>query len=122
MIEVGQQEPVMYVGNLDAERDFTDVRDVVRAYWLVLEKGKIGEVYNVCSGTAYSIKQVLEILLSLSKADIEVRQDLEKMRPSDVPLFVGDNTKLKSETSWKPKISFENTLADILECWRSKLP
>ncbi|HDM37600.1 MAG TPA: SDR family oxidoreductase, partial [Candidatus Omnitrophica bacterium] len=88
-IEKGKQKPIIKVGNLKAKRDFTDVRDMVRAYWLVLEKGKIGEVYNICSNKAYSIKEVLDILLSLSKKRIKIEEDPQRMRPSDVPILLG---------------------------------
>jgi GDP-4-dehydro-6-deoxy-D-mannose reductase len=120
-IETGQREPVMFVGNLDAARDFTDVRDVVRAYDLLLEKGTPGEAYNVCSGTAYSIQYLLDTLLGYSTVDIEVRQDPARMRPSDVPRRVGDATKLQQTTGWHPTIAFEQTLLDILNDWRQHM-
>lgn len=119
-IEAGMQEPVIYVGNLDAKRDFTDVRDVVRAYWLVLEKGKPGEVYNISSGKAYSIKEILDILLSMTDKKISVKKDEKRIRPSDVPVLVGDSTKFRKLTGWKPEIPFENTLKDLLNYWRGK--
>lgn len=120
-IEAGQQEPVMWVGNLAAERDFTDVRDVVRAYDLLLNLGVPGEAYNVCSGQAYSIQYLLDTLLSFSSASIEVRRDPARMRPSDVPRRVGDATKLRSATGWEPVFAFEQTLLDILNDWREQL-
>jgi len=120
-IEKGKQKPIIKVGNLKAKRDFTDVRDMVRAYWLVLEKGKIGEVYNICSNKAYSIKEVLDILLSLSKRRIKIEEDPQRMRPSDVPILLGDNTKFKKETGWQPEISFEKSIKDLLDYWRQRV-
>ena len=119
-IEAGLQEPVIYVGNLEAKRDFTDVRDIVRAYWLALEKGEPGEVYNICSGKAWSVREVLEMLLSMSKVKVEVRQDPAKMRPSDVPVLIGDSTKFREKTGWLPQIPYEQTLRDMLDYWRNK--
>jgi len=120
-IEHGLKEPIIYVGNLEALRDFTDVRDMVKAYWIALEKCEPGEVYNICSGKAYKIKEILNILLSMTKMKIEVKQDPSRMRPSDVPILLGDNTKFCKQTGWKPEISFEKTLEDILNYWREKL-
>ena len=118
-IEKGKREPIIYVGNLEAKRDFSDVRDMVRAYWLASEKCKFGEPYNVCSGKTRTIKSVLDLLLSLSKVkNIEIRQDPERMRPSDVPVLLGDCSKFKKETGWKPEIPFNKTLEDTLNYWR----
>ncbi|UCF04295.1 MAG: GDP-mannose 4,6-dehydratase [bacterium] len=117
-IEEGLRPPVIEVGNLDAKRDFTDVRDIVKAYWLSLEKGKAGAVYNVCSGTSYSIREVLDMLIELCGLDIEVRTDPDRMRPSDVPVLEGDNSVFSNDTGWKPEIPFEDTLKDLLEFWR----
>jgi len=119
-IEKKKQEPVIHVGNLEAIRDFTDVRDMVKAYWLATEKGKPGEVYNICSGKGYKIKKVLDILLSLTKEKIEIRQDPKRMRPSDVPVLVGDSAKFRKATGWKPEIPFEKTLEDLLNYWRER--
>lgn len=121
MIENGKRRPIIYVGNLDAKRDFTDVRDMVKAYWLLMIKGKPGDVYNISSGKTYSIKQVLNILLKMSKVKIEVKQDPERMRPSDVPILLGDCSKMRKLTGWKPEIPFEKTLKDILEYWRGRV-
>jgi GDP-4-dehydro-6-deoxy-D-mannose reductase len=120
-IEKGVREPVVSVGNLESVRDFTDVRDMVRAYWLVLERGEPGEVYNICSGRGYSAGQVLEILLGLTHVKVEVRQDPARMRPSDVTLLLGDCSKFQSATGWKPTIPFEVTLKDLLEHWRKRV-
>lgn len=119
-IEMGLQEPIIYVGNLDAKRDFTDVRDIVRAYWLALEKCEPGEVYNICSGKARSIREILETLIDMAKIGVEIRFDPTRMRPSDVPVLVGDSTKFREQTGWVPEIPYEQTLLDMLDYWRSK--
>lgn len=121
MIESGLQEPVIYVGNLEAKRDYTDVRDMVEAYWLAVKKCKAGEVYNICNKKAYSIGTVLEILLSLSNAKVKIKKDLARMRPSDVPILIGDNSKFIRQTGWAPKIPFKQTLKDLLRYWREKI-
>jgi GDP-4-dehydro-6-deoxy-D-mannose reductase len=120
-IEKGKREPILYVGNLEAVRDFTDVRDTVRAYYLILEKGVPGEVYNVATGKGYKIRQVLEILQGLSTAKFQIKQDPKRLRPSDVELLIGDPTKLKSATGWEPQYSFEQTLKDLLDYWRERV-
>jgi len=119
-IERGRKSPVIRVGNLEARRDFTDVRDVVRAYWLSLEKGEPGEAYNICSGRAWTIREMLDILLGMTKAKVTIEQDSARMRPSDVPVLVGDASKFKKATGWEPTIPFEQTLRDLLEYWRSR--
>lgn len=119
-IEAGHREPVMQVGNLAAERDFTDVRDVVRAYVRLATEGRPGEAYNVCSGQAHSIQRLLDILLELSEVPIDVRQDPARMRPVDTPRRVGDSSKLRNELEWEPTIPFEQTLSDILDDWRAR--
>lgn len=116
--EAAIREPVIYVGNLAAKRDFTDVRDIVRAYWLIMMKGKAGEVYNVCSGKAYAISEILDILLSKARVEIEVRNDPERSRPADIPVLSGDAVKIFETTGWKPEIPFEKTLEDVLNYWR----
>jgi|SRR3989344_458914 len=121
-IEKGKQKPVIFVGNLEAKRDFVDVRDVARAYWVASQKCKFGEPYNVCSQKDRSIKSVLTLLLSLSKVkNIKVKQDPERMRPSDIPVIVGDNKKFKQQTGWKPTIPFEKTMEDLLNYWRENI-
>lgn len=117
-IEKGKKGPVLLVGNLEAKRDFTDVRDIVKAYSLILEKGKVGEVYNIGSGVSRSIADMLQTLLSLSSATIEVKEDPDRLRPIDVPEIVCDSSKLHELTGWKPEISIEQTLQDILDYWR----
>lgn len=122
-IEKNKRKPIIAHGNLEAKRDFTDVRDMVRAYWLAVTKCIPGQVYNICSeekGT-YQISQILEILLSLSKAKIRLEQDPHRMRPSDVNILQGDSSKFRQVTGWRPKISIEKTLEDLLNYWRGKL-
>lgn len=120
-IEKKKKPPVLYVGNLEARRDYNDVRDIVRAYWLATEKCIAGEVYNVCSGRDWKIKDMLDYLLSLSKVKVEIKQDPARMRPSDVPILLGDNTKFTKQTGWKPEIPFEKTLEDTLNYWRARV-
>jgi GDP-4-dehydro-6-deoxy-D-mannose reductase len=119
-IEKGRKPPVVQVGNLEAKRDFSDVRDIVRAYWLALEKGEPGEVYNIATGRAWTIRDVLDLLLSMTKTKIEVRQDPARLRPSDVPILLGDATKFVKATGWQPTIPFERTLQDMLDYWRAR--
>jgi len=121
-IEKGKREPIVRVGNLQAQRDYTDVRDVIRAYWLATEKCEFGKPYNICSGKVWVIKDVLDFLLSIStKKGIKVEQDPERMRPSDVQILKGDYTEFKKATGWEPKIPFEKTLEDTLNYWREKV-
>jgi GDP-4-dehydro-6-deoxy-D-mannose reductase len=119
-IEKGRREPILRVGNLDARRDFTDVRDIVKGYWLALEKGEPGEEYNLCSGRAWVIKDMLDYLLKMSKAKIRVETDPARLRPSDVQVLLGDASKFKKATGWEPKIPFEQTLEDMLAYWRER--
>ncbi|MBE0691309.1 MAG: GDP-mannose 4,6-dehydratase, partial [Anaerolineae bacterium] len=117
-IEAGLQKPLMRVGNLEARRDFTDVRDVARAQRLLMTHGVPGEIYNIASGIARPIQQVLDILRGLSKTVIEVEPDPERMRPSRLPLVWGDSTKLRNLTGWQPLIPFEQSLSEILDEYR----
>lgn len=119
-IERGVVKPVIKVGNLKVKRDFTDVRDVVRAYFLLMQKGKRGEIYNVCSGKAVFLQRILDLLLSFSSPEIAVQTDSRKFRKADISLLVGSNQKIKSDTSWKPEIPLEKTLFDLWEYWRKK--
>ncbi|NIM20387.1 MAG: NAD-dependent epimerase/dehydratase family protein [Candidatus Latescibacteria bacterium] len=119
-IEKGLRPPEMYVGNLDAKRDFTDVRDMVRAYFLSLEKGKSGQVYNICSEKSWAIREVLDMLLAMSQEKIEVKVDKARLRPSDVAILQGDCSRFKKCTGWKPEIPFEQALRDVLEFWRNR--
>jgi GDP-4-dehydro-6-deoxy-D-mannose reductase len=118
-IEAGRQEPVMAVGNLDAVRDFCDVRDVVAAYWLLLEHGQAGEVYNVCSGQGVRMREVVERLIALSGQRVELRVDPQRLRPSDIPALVGDPGRIESVTGWRRTHAFDTTLRDVLEYWRA---
>jgi GDP-4-dehydro-6-deoxy-D-mannose reductase len=120
-IEKGVREPVVLVGNMEAVRDFTDVRDMVRAYWLALERGEPGEVYNICSGRGYTVRNVLETLLGLTSTRVEVRQDPERLRPSDVQILLGDCSRFRQATGWQPTIPFEVTLKDLLDYWRHRV-
>ena len=121
-IERGQHAPVIEVGNLDAQRDFVDVRDVVRAYWLALAHGQPGAVYNVCSGKGRSVRELLDGLLALSRvADIEVRQVAHRMQPADVPAQMGSYQRLAADTDWRPEVTWEQTLRDLLDYWREVL-
>lgn len=116
--EAGLREPVVRVGNLQAERDFTDVVDVVRAYALLMEKGRSGEAYNIGSGRPRSVRSLLDNLLELSSAQVRVEQDPARMRPSDVPIVYSDTTKLRSETGWEQTVPFEESLRRVLTYWR----
>ena len=118
LIERGEQAPVMKVGNLAAQRDLTDVRDMVRAYVALMEKGASGDIYNVASGTPRPIQSVLDGLLARSKVSVRVDADPERMRPHDIPILAGDATRLRNATGWIPEISFERMLEDLLDYWR----
>jgi len=120
-IEAGLREPVVYVGDLTPRRDYSDVRDIVRGYWLLLERGEAGEVYNLCSGRSWSIKQVLDFVLNLSTVKgITVETDPARLRPSDVMILEGDPTKMHKATGWKAEIPFERTLTELLDYWRQR--
>ncbi|MDD5005794.1 MAG: GDP-mannose 4,6-dehydratase [Candidatus Omnitrophica bacterium] len=121
LIEKGSQKPVMEVGNLNAIRDFTDVRDMVKGYWLALEKGKPGEEYNICSGKGIIIKEALKILLKLTNEKISIKKDPRRLRPSDVEILIGDCSKFRKQTGWKPEIPLERTLQDLLDYWRERV-
>jgi GDP-4-dehydro-6-deoxy-D-mannose reductase len=117
-IEAGLSEPVLRVGNLEARRDITDVRDTVRAYALIVERGRPHRPYNVCSGRAHRIGDLLDILIGLSRADVRLERDPARMRPSDDPVVIGDRSRIGAETGWAPGIPIERTLGDLLEFWR----
>ena len=119
-IEKGIQEPVIYVGNLSAKRDFTDVRDVVKAYAKLVKGGKRGETYNVGTGNAIAIEDILNKIVSMSDKNIEVKIDEKKLRPVDVPIIEPDISKIKSEVGWEPQIPLEQTLLETLEHWRNQ--
>jgi len=121
LIEKGLQEPVIKVGNLDARRDFTDVRDTVRAYADVVLGGEPGEVYNIATNTTVAIKDLLDMLMKMSDKKIEVAVDPARLRPSDVPVLLGDYSKLNAKIGWKPSIPFEKTISDLLNYWRERV-
>lgn len=117
-IEAGRREPVIHVGNLDAKRDITDVRDTVRAYQALAESGVPRRPYNVCSGRAYSMRTLLDILRSLARVRVRVEVDPARLRPSDNPVILGSHARLTADTGWVPEIPIEQTLADLLDHWR----
>lgn len=117
-IEAGRAEPTIQVGNLDAKRDFTDVRDTVRAYRALADRGVSGRVYNVCSGRARAIGDVLDGLIALARVKVTVQVDPSRIRPSDTPLVLGDPSRIDSEIGWAPRVPFEKTLSDLLDYWR----
>jgi GDP-4-dehydro-6-deoxy-D-mannose reductase len=120
-IETGVRQPVMHVGNIDVYRDFLDVRDVVRAYECIIRKGRPGQAYNVCSGKKRKISEILDILISLStRKNISIKVDDLKLRPIDLKVIYGDNSKLKQETGWEPVIDIDRSLIDILNWWRER--
>lgn len=120
-VEKGIKGNKIYVGNLSAIRDYSDVRDVVRGYKLAMERCEPGDVYNLCSSKGYKIRDLLEMLIGLSKLHTEIVQNEERIRPVDLPIIVGDNSKFAKITSWKPQISIEQTLQDLLNYWRKRL-
>jgi GDP-4-dehydro-6-deoxy-D-mannose reductase len=120
-IEAGLQEPVIRVGNLDAIRDFTDVRDMVRAYYLAVTRARPGEVYNIASGKGITIRELLDRLIELAAVEVSIEQDPERMRPSDVEILLGDSSKFRADTGWEPQIPFEQTLKDTFEYWRRRI-
>ena len=121
-IEAGLREPVVRVGNLAARRDYSDVRDIVQGYWLLLERGEPGEVYNLCSGRSWAIREILDFFLrQTTVSGIAVKEDPARLRPSDVPNLCGDASKIRTALGWKPEIPFEQTLLDTLVYWRRRI-
>jgi GDP-4-dehydro-6-deoxy-D-mannose reductase len=120
-IERGLRPPVLKLGNMSASRDFTDVRDIVHAYILAVQKGESGEVYNIGSGRARSVREMLDVMLAASAVKITEETDPAKFRPSDVPISYCDPTKFKRQTGWEPRLSFEQTCLDILNDWRRRI-
>ena len=117
--EAGRAEPVLHVGNLDVVRDLGDVRDVVRAYRALLERGPSGGAYNVCTGVGVRLADVVRDLAARARVPMRVVQDPARMRPADVPWLVGDRAAIARDCDWKPEIPFERTLDDVLESWRN---
>lgn len=120
-IELGLTPPIIKVGNLKVKRDYTDVRDVVKAYMSILKIGEPGRPYNVCSGMGYELSELLNKYKKLSKKEIEIQTDQSRMRPVDIPILTGSNERIKLETGWQPKITIDQTLADSLKYWHGKL-
>jgi len=119
-IEAGRFAPEMAVGNLDARRDLTDVRDTVGAYRLIGERGRPGQIYNVCSGRAIAVRELLDSLLARAKVPIPVRIDPARLRPIDQPIVLGDPSRTRTELGWTPQISLEQSLDDLLAYWRER--
>ena len=117
-IEAGRWEPEIAVGNLDARRDLTDVRDTVRAYQTIVERGRPARPYNVCTGRAIAIGELLDLLLARARVPIHVRPDPARYRPNDTPLVVGDPTRIRTELGWEPEIPLEQAVDDLLQYWR----
>jgi len=121
-MEAGLRDPIVHVGDLKPTRDFSDVRDIVRGYWVLLERGTPGEVYNLCSGVDWSIERVLNFLIGLARLPhIDIRQDPARLRPSDVPVLRGSREKIETALGWRTTIPLEQTLTDLLEYWRRRL-
>jgi GDP-4-dehydro-6-deoxy-D-mannose reductase len=121
-IEVGLREPVIFVGDLTPKRDYSDVRDIVRGYWMLLERGEPGEVYNLCSGRSWVIRQILDFYLERSNGKgIAVEIDPSRLRPSDVMVLEGDPAKIRKAVGWEVEIPFERTLIDLLAYWRQRI-
>lgn len=118
LIEAGREEPVVSVGNLDARRDLTDVRDTVQAYHELMRIGQPGRVYNVCSGRVFSMREVLDGLLAAARVKVEVRQDPSRYRPQDASIIAGSPRRIAEEIGWTPRIPLERTLHDLLDSWR----
>lgn len=119
-IELGIREPILEVGNVDLSRDFTDVRDVTRAYAMAAEMGQIGDVYNIASGVGHTLRDLLQSMLAATSIQVTVRQDPSRVRPGEMPLLIGDSSKLRKLTGWAPDISFERSAANTLEYWRHR--
>jgi len=119
-IEAKLDAPVIHVGNLEARRDFTDVRDVVRAYRDIMVRGRTGRIYNVCSERTYSIAEVLQRLMAQVRVRVDIQTDAARMRPNDVPLVLGDARRIRDEVGWTPSISVDRTLSDLLDYWRGR--
>ncbi len=120
-IEAGLQPPVIAVGNLEPRRDFTHMTDVARALWLLLEHGQPGQVYNLCSGRATRIGDIVDLVVAQGRVPVEVRVDPARLRPSDEPILQGDNRKLCAATGWAPRISIDEIVTELLDYWRGRV-
>jgi GDP-4-dehydro-6-deoxy-D-mannose reductase len=121
LIEAGKQEPLLRVGNLEPRRDFTHARDAVRAMWLLLEHGTPGEVYNVCSGRATQMREIVEMVLAAGRVPVRVETDPSRLRPVDEPILQGDPRKLQAATGWRAEISIEQIVDEVLDYWRARV-
>ena len=121
LIELGQQEPVIQVGNLDARRDFTHTNDAARAFWLLLDHGTPGEVYNLCSGNATRIGDIVDLVVAQGRVPVQIMVDPARLRPSDEPILMGDNSKLRAATGWTPRIAMPQIVGELLTYWRERL-
>jgi GDP-4-dehydro-6-deoxy-D-mannose reductase len=119
--EAGLRAPVIDAGNLQVKRDFLDVADAVRGLWALLERGQPGEAYNLCSGRAASIRELLDIYLALAERPMDVREDPSRLRPADEPILQGDNSKLRAATGWQPRVTLEESCQRILDYWRAQI-
>lgn len=120
-IEQGKKPPLIQVGNLDAIRDYLDVRDVVRAYWILALNGKIGEIYNICSGVGHKMQEILDFLLKNAEVEIAIEMDPDRMRPADIPYLLGSNEKICRDMKWIPNFDFQESLIDTLNFWRRQV-
>jgi GDP-4-dehydro-6-deoxy-D-mannose reductase len=120
LIEAGRQEPVIHVGNMEARRDFTHVRDVARALWLLLDKGQPGTVYNLCSGSTTRIGDIVDMVLARGRVPARAEVDPARLRPLDEPILLGDNTRLRQDTGWQPTIGMHQIVDELLEYWRNE--
>lgn len=120
-IEIGKVVPILYAGDLTVQRDFTDIRDTIRAFELVSSVQEYGEVYNICSGTQYTIGELLNRMIKIAGIDVEIMMDNKRLRPNDVPVYIGDNTKFVTKFGWKPEFTIDDTLKTLLDYWRDEV-
>jgi len=120
-IEAGLKTPKLTVGNIEVKRDFTDIQDVVRAYCMLLDRGKTGEIYNVCSGSAIRLADIIQMFQSISGTKVDIEIDAARVRRDDVPQICGDPKKIREATGWSPQISLQETIAALMDYWRSRI-
>ena len=120
-MEIGLRPPKLTVGNIDVKRDFTDVRDVVRAYVELVYKGRVGQVYNVCSGIGAQLSDIIKQFQAICKTDVTIEIDPARLRAGEIPQVVGDSTKIRRETAWTPQIPMDRTIRDLMDYWRGKI-